>query len=52
VLVEDWRIGYNPVRPHGSSATLIPTGYATAWSATTPHAHDEWTNNPGAGHGW
>jgi putative transposase len=36
VLVEDWRIEYNTVRPHSALGYLTPTDYAKAWTATHP----------------
>ena len=36
VLVEDWRIEYNTVRPHSASGYLTPTGYAKSWTANHP----------------
>jgi putative transposase len=36
VLVEDWRIEYNTVRPHSALGYLIPTDYAKAWTAIHP----------------
>jgi putative transposase len=36
VLVEDWRIEYNTVRPHSALGYLTPTYYAKAWTATHP----------------
>jgi putative transposase len=36
VLVEDWRIEYNTVRPHSALGYLTPTGYAKAWTANHP----------------
>jgi putative transposase len=36
VLVEDWRIEYNTVRPHSALGYLTPTDYAKAWAATHP----------------
>ena len=32
VLVEDWRIEYNTVRPHSALGYLTPTDYAKTWS--------------------
>ena len=43
VLVKDWRIEYNTVRPQSASGYLTPTGYAKSWTATTPHSHSGWT---------
>jgi putative transposase len=34
VLVEDWRIEYNTVRPHSALGYLTPTDYAKTWTAT------------------
>jgi len=36
VLVEDWRIEYNTVRPHSALGYLTPTDYAKAWTTTHP----------------
>jgi putative transposase len=36
VLVEDWRIQYNTVRPHSALGYLTPTDYAKAWTASHP----------------
>jgi putative transposase len=36
VLVEDWRIEYNTLRPHSALGYLTPTDYAKAWTATHP----------------
>jgi putative transposase len=36
VLVEDWRIGYNTLRPHSALGYLTPTQYAHAWTANEP----------------
>jgi putative transposase len=36
VLVEDWRIEYNTLRPHSALGYLTPTDYAKAWTATNP----------------
>ena len=35
VLVEDWRIEYNTVRPHSALGYLTPTDYAN--TSTTNH---------------
>jgi putative transposase len=35
VLVEDWRIEYNTLRPHSALGYLTPTDYAK--SSTTTH---------------
>ena len=35
VLVEDWRIEYNTLRPHSALGYLSPTDYAKTW--TIPH---------------
>src|SRR5215216_1949651 len=32
VLVEDWRIEYNTLRPHSALGYLTPTNYAKAWT--------------------
>ena len=47
VLVEDWRIEYNTVRPHSALGYLTPTDYAKAWTANHPNSHSGWTNNRG-----
>jgi transposase InsO family protein len=36
VLVEDWRIQYNTVRPHSALGYLTPTQYAKTWTANQP----------------
>jgi putative transposase len=36
VLVENWRIEYNTVRPHSALGYLTPTDYAKAWTANHP----------------
>jgi putative transposase len=36
VLVEDWRIESNTVRPHSALGYLTPTEYAKAWTTTHP----------------
>jgi putative transposase len=36
VLVEDWRIEYNTVRPHSALGYLTPTDYAKTWTSTHP----------------
>jgi putative transposase len=36
VLVQDWRIEYNTVRPHSALGYLTPTDYAKAWTADNP----------------
>jgi putative transposase len=36
VLVEDWRIEYNSVRPHSALGYLTPTDYANTWTANHP----------------
>jgi len=35
VLVEDWRIGYNTLRPNSALGYLTPSDYAKTW--TIPH---------------
>jgi hypothetical protein len=47
VLVEDWRIEYNTLRPHSALGYLTPTDYAKTWTATHPYSHSGWTNNRG-----
>jgi putative transposase len=36
VLVEDWRIEYNTIRPHSALGYLTPTDYAKTWTANHP----------------
>jgi putative transposase len=36
VLVEDWRIEYNTLRPHSALGYRTPTHYAKAWTITHP----------------
>jgi putative transposase len=36
VLIEDWRIEDNTLRPHSALGYLTPTDYAKAWTATHP----------------
>ena len=36
MLVEDWRIEDNTVRPHSALGYLTPTDYAKAWTAIHP----------------
>ena len=36
VLVEDWRIEYNTLRPHSALGYLTPSDYAKAWTANQP----------------
>jgi putative transposase len=36
VLVEDWRIEYNTVRPHSALGYRTPTQYARAWTINQP----------------
>jgi putative transposase len=36
VLVQDWRIEYNTLRPHSALGYLTPTDYAKVWTATHP----------------
>ena len=36
VLVEDWRIEYNTVRPHSALGYLTPTDYAKARTTNQP----------------
>jgi transposase InsO family protein len=56
VLVEDWRIEDNTVRPPSALGYLTPTNYAKAWTTNHPELQIRWTNNRGrsprlAGHG-
>ena len=36
VLVEDWRIEYNTLRPHSALGYLTPADYAETWTTNTP----------------
>jgi len=36
VLVEDWRIEYNTVRPHSALGYRTPAQYARAWTTSQP----------------
>ena len=36
VLVEDWRIEYNTVRPHSALGYRTPAGFAQTWTANQP----------------
>ena len=36
VLVEDWRIEYNTLRPHSALGYLTPTDFAKAWATNHP----------------
>ena len=36
VLVEDWRIEYNTLRPHSALGYLTPTDYAKTWTTIQP----------------
>jgi putative transposase len=36
VLVEDWRIEYNTLRPHSALGYLSPINHAKAWTANQP----------------
>ena len=47
LLVEDWRIEYNTVRPHNALGNLTPTDYAKAWATIHPELSYGWTNNWG-----
>jgi putative transposase len=48
VLVEDWRIEYNIVRPHSALGYLTPTDYAKAWTATHPALSWQVDQQPGS----
>jgi putative transposase len=50
VLVEDWRIEYNTVRPHSALGCLTPTDYAKAWTATHPALSQRMDQQPGSAH--
>jgi transposase InsO family protein len=36
VLVEDWRIEYNTIRPHSALGYRTPAQYARTWSINQP----------------
>jgi putative transposase len=36
VLVEDWRIEYNTLRPHSALGYLTPSDYANTWTINQP----------------
>jgi putative transposase len=36
LLVEDWRIEYNTVRPHSALGYLTPSDYAKTWTTNPP----------------
>ena len=36
VLVEDWRIEYNTVRPHSALGYLTPTDFSKTWTTNHP----------------
>jgi putative transposase len=36
VLVEDWRIEYNTIRPHSALGYQTPAQYARAWTINHP----------------
>jgi transposase InsO family protein len=47
VLVENWRIEYNTVRPHSALGYLTRSITPEPGPPTTPHSHNRWTNNRG-----
>jgi putative transposase len=47
VLVEDWRIEYNTIRPHSALGYLTPTTTPRPGPPPTPNSHSGWTNNRG-----
>jgi Integrase core domain len=47
VLVEDWRIEHNTVRPHSALGYLTPPTTPRPGPPPIPHAHSRWTNNRG-----
>jgi len=48
VLVEDWRIEDNTLRPHSALGYIIPTNYAgTVDRRRARDSHSGWTNNLG-----
>ena len=50
VLVDDWRIEDNTVRPPSALGSLTPTNYAKAWTSTThPELSYRVDQQPGSG---
>jgi hypothetical protein len=47
VLVEDWRIEYNTVRPHSALGYLTRPTTPRPGPPPTPNSHSGWTNNRG-----
>jgi hypothetical protein len=49
VLVEDWRIEDNTVRPPSALGYLTPTNYAKAWTTNHPERSYRVDQQPGSG---
>jgi transposase InsO family protein len=47
VLVEDWRIEYNTVRPHSALGHRTQPSTPKPGPPPNPHSHSGWTNNWG-----
>jgi hypothetical protein len=47
VLVEDWRIEYNTLRPHSALGYLTRPTTPRPGPPPTPNSHSRWTNNRG-----
>lgn len=45
ILTEQWRIGYNMIRPHSALAGLTADEYAKKRDSS--HHHNRWTTNRG-----
>jgi hypothetical protein len=50
VLVEDWRIEDNTVRPPSALGYRTPSQYARAWSINQPPLSHPMDHQPGSGH--
>ena len=48
VLVGDWRIEYNTLRPHSALGYLTPTDSAKAWTTTHPELPQPMDQQPGS----
>ena len=49
MLVEDWRIEDNTVRPPSALGYLTPTNYAKAWTTNHPELSYRVDQQPGSG---
>jgi putative transposase len=50
VLVEDWRIEYDTVRPHSALGYLTPSDYTKAWTAARPDSQSDAPTTGGPSH--